>query len=373
MSIGKAPANRELENTHTIHNVSIDAPNRLLNLALSRENIGISPVTVEEISTGTTYIDCQFNHLHFCQTQMRDVKFQGCTFQNCLFEQCISFTYQEFDHCDFINCRLEGYTFASRVLFNHCFFNGVLFWNSLLYNAVFYTCCFVKVTFRDRCNLSATWFLHPAGCFDISFDGETATPELGSRFRLSDFSYGDHSFKDRIKKIYFIEEQPIVLTRNGYLGVEGQLIKNLVPLHYSNCFYFRNKVETRSGGWMRKISRIVLFEWSCGYGEKPWYALALSGILILLFSVAYFFAGFADGQSTIRYGIDLSHGVLLDPQILSDFGRSLYFSLITFLTVGIGSIKPATTISEFIFCVELLCGAILIVLFTGSLMRMMTR
>jgi hypothetical protein len=101
-----------------------------------------------------------------------------------------------------------------------------------------------------------------------------------------------------------------------------------------------------------------------GYGERPQRTLALSVAVVVGSALAYPAGGglVADGE-LIRYG---SHGLraALD---------GLYFSVVTFATLGLGDVHPAGDIGRFIAASEGLAGAFLTAIFVFSLGRRVTR
>ena len=89
-----------------------------------------------------------------------------------------------------------------------------------------------------------------------------------------------------------------------------------------------------------------------GYGLKPARVLRVSLSVILLFSVIYF-----------NYGPDGAKGDTL---------ASVYFSIVTFTTLGYGDIKPVDELVRILCGIQALLGATLMGLFVGSVARKST-
>ncbi|WP_255152795.1 potassium channel family protein [Halorarius halobius] len=101
-----------------------------------------------------------------------------------------------------------------------------------------------------------------------------------------------------------------------------------------------------------------------GYGERPQRTLALAVAVIASSALAYPAAGgLVTGDEVVRYA---THGPLaaLD---------GLYFSVVTFATLGLGDVHPAGDIGRFIAASEGLSGAFLTAVFVFSLGRRVTR
>lgn len=107
------------------------------------------------------------------------------------------------------------------------------------------------------------------------------------------------------------------------------------------------------------------------YGTSPWRVVATSLSLILVCAVLYPMTGGireVRGDETITY-------LIRDPtqapvRVLSSaFLRSLYFSVVTFATLGYGDIQPVGRWARAIASVESLLGALLLALLVYVLTR----
>ncbi|MEF8840228.1 MAG: potassium channel family protein [Haloarculaceae archaeon] len=101
-----------------------------------------------------------------------------------------------------------------------------------------------------------------------------------------------------------------------------------------------------------------------GYGERPQRTLVLALAVIVSSALAYPAAGgLVTGEEVMRYD---THGLLA---VLD----GLYFSVVTFATLGLGDVHPAGDIGRFIAASEGLSGAFLTAVFVFSLGRRVTR
>jgi hypothetical protein len=104
-----------------------------------------------------------------------------------------------------------------------------------------------------------------------------------------------------------------------------------------------------------------------GYGEKPLNVVLFSLGLIGLCGLLYFLVGVEQGSQ--RLGLDLDHGLLAN---LMDLLGCLYFSVVTFTTLGYGDISPhglARPLAAF----EAFVGSFTMALFVVVFVKKMTR
>jgi hypothetical protein len=101
-----------------------------------------------------------------------------------------------------------------------------------------------------------------------------------------------------------------------------------------------------------------------GYGERPQRTLVIALAVIVGSALAYPLAGgLVSGEAVVSYG---SHG-------LAAALDGLYFSVVTFATLGLGDVHPASDLGRFIAASEGLAGAFLTAVFVFSLGRRVTR
>ncbi len=115
----------------------------------------------------------------------------------------------------------------------------------------------------------------------------------------------------------------------------------------------------------RLISKIV--EVSCGYGERPLRIISISLVVILCFSFLFFFSGINYAGNIISY--TMSNNLYENIDI---FLNSLYFSVVTFTTLGYGDITPIG-ISKLFASIEALLGGFILALFVVVFVKKMTR
>ena len=111
------------------------------------------------------------------------------------------------------------------------------------------------------------------------------------------------------------------------------------------------------------------------YGENPWRVIRFALIIIFLFAIILNFSGIVNSDNTnlIIEFIKKSQGDeytirYLGP-ILGSFLNCLYFSVVTFTTLGYGDFQPAVGLSRFFVSLESIIGAITMALFVYTFAR----
>lgn len=119
--------------------------------------------------------------------------------------------------------------------------------------------------------------------------------------------------------------------------------------------YLRQK--GRRAGWL--FSLLVDLLW--GYGQRPSRLFFFSLLYLVAYAVVYFFAG-------IKVGDVCAAGPSV-PSPAAHLLDCLYFSVITFTTVGYGDIVPCTTLSRLLAASEAFSGIFIMSLFVTANVR----
>lgn len=134
-------------------------------------------------------------------------------------------------------------------------------------------------------------------------------------------------------------------------------------------FFYREMVIRRQRyprfSYDRVLSRLV--DLISGYGEKPRRVISFSLGLIVLFSFIYMLFGIQESGRTIAYFSDQS--VLSN---LHNWLNALYYSVVTFTTLGYGDVTP-TGPSRFFAALEAFTGSFTMALFVVVFVKKMTR
>ena len=114
-----------------------------------------------------------------------------------------------------------------------------------------------------------------------------------------------------------------------------------------------------------------------GYGERLWRPVWTGGIVIVVWAFIYLFLGIhgeigADGQELVIHR-DLSLNLSKFRGTVVDLWDSLYFSVVTFSTLGYGDIQPTTRLAKLFANVESLIGLVLVAAFAVCLAKRFAR
>ena len=137
----------------------------------------------------------------------------------------------------------------------------------------------------------------------------------------------------------------------------------------AGVFFYREMVMRRKQFPRFSTKRILfrLIDAYCGYGEKPLRLIFFSIVKIVFFAMLYVFVG-------IQHDGNIQAVTLVTPlsDAVSHFFDALYFSLVTFTTLGYGDYSPAG-LSRFIASIEALVGSFTIALFVVVFVRHFNR
>lgn len=233
--------------------------------------------------------------------------------------------------------------------------------------------------------------LSKAHCFKVDFSGSSLMKAnfsganlhfadlrncnlLGVNFehaRLENVIWDEELIQERLaKKSNNLEEQIDLyqqseeIYRNLRLTTESDGLFETAGIFFQKEMRMRRK-QMPQFSTKRLISKVV--EFSCGYGERPLRIVLISALVILLFSFIFFMTGLSYNDEMIMFSSSASY-----LENLMDFLNSLYFSVVTFTTLGYGDILPLG-ISKFFAGVEALLGGFILALFVVVFVKKMTR
>ena len=101
------------------------------------------------------------------------------------------------------------------------------------------------------------------------------------------------------------------------------------------------------------------------------YALITSLEIIFGFAVLYMFTGLSISGNVVNYVEVFSYN-FSERNVVTDFMSCLYFSTVTFTTVGYGDITPLN-LSVFLSAIEMFLGLTMTGIWTATLARKITR
>lgn len=302
---------------------------------------------------------CNFNNIKFYNCKFIGNIFYNCKFKNISFENCDFYTSQDdinifnsktsFMNSDFKNCNIE------KSVFQNISLNNIYFIHSNMKNIIFNDIYMDKVCISD-CDCRSLKIINPE-INELKFDDSFLT------------KFDEYTFIDEIKvnknykKTY---ETAFKVYREFATKFEAnRLIDN------SDEYYYRSKVMENKYLTGNKKMKSYIYWLLCGYGERPTYALITSIEIVLVFAIIYMITGLNMGGYVIDYTMMLEFGIAM-PNLIPDFMKSLYFSIVTFTTVGYGDITPVG-MSVFLSGLEMLLGVTMVGVWTATLARKITR
>lgn len=328
---------------------------------------------LEEINSidfsNSRFKKCSFKDVNFDGYAFNITIFEWCIFDNCNFENCIvQFTEGlKFYSCDFykvnfINCKLKNIhienTNLIQVRFKNTFMNG----GNLTANS------YEGVIFEENCSLMDTLIVDNYKNFEIGFISEKSFTKL---------SYGTYIGKFNYKKFRELEENSdeerlINLSiSNTYMELGSQFLRNNVSGKYGVCFYEGKRAFHRTLRGKRKVLSNI-YDIVCGYGEKPSRTFILSLVLIIFFGVLYMITGLKTFSNEVL-SINVIINNLGNTGFIKLFIYAVYFSTVTFATVGYGDIMVVNSAGMVISIFEIIIGVLMIGVWTSTLVRKMTR
>jgi hypothetical protein len=125
--------------------------------------------------------------------------------------------------------------------------------------------------------------------------------------------------------------------------------------------------------------------WSCflngifGYGIQPFKVITSAIVIILLFALSFGLVGIANPEIIELRGITVNQNTgnivdsaskgLLKNNVIRNFPDSLYFSTITFTTLGYGDFRPLEGLGRILAGSEAFIGAFMMALFVYTFAR----
>ena len=320
-----------------------------------------------------TFRNCSFSGSKFINVRLQGVIFDKCMFSLPVMENGyhevddIYYAPTLFERCifvgDFIECDID------HTLFERANFTLSNFMHVTLQYSVMDTCTLSSVQMQD-CNLR-NFSIRNTDIMDIEFSDERLTTvnentllyysvkvKRKNANEKNDSGWIARSYDDMcLKKAQVIRRISRLFGENGYPDYEGEL-------------FYRSQIVQLKGlhGGDRLKSTLALI--ICGYGERPLFTLASIIITTLLFGLIYMFSGIDAGGGVIKYSLSGSTPIL---QVISDYGKCVFFSITTFSTVGYGNYIPLGCMSMIVSGIHMLLGVSLCALFTGCVFRKIAR
>ncbi|MDH5183874.1 MAG: pentapeptide repeat-containing protein [Gammaproteobacteria bacterium] len=149
----------------------------------------------------------------------------------------------------------------------------------------------------------------------------------------------------------------------------GRVMRNQGMISDLGWFFYREMVTRRKQLPKPSLARFIsgFIDVYCGYGEKPLRLLLFSMGVIFSLTLLYANTGLLHNDKVLVFSSSASFS-----DNISVFLNALYFSVVTFTTLGYGDLSPVG-ISRMIASLEAFAGSFTIALFVVTFVRRMTR
>lgn len=308
--------------------------------------------------TYNKFYNCIFKGIIFSNCNFYGSIFSECIFENIIFDNCTFYTDNNLitifkEQCNLIKCTFKNCNMEKFIL-NECHINNTKFILTKLKNAIFNKIEIKNISLAD-CDMRCFKIIS-SKIESLSFEDEYLT-------KFDDESFIDEIIiennKNNFENVYKI-----------YKDIATKYEANRLPNRAGDYYYLYKRIERKTLKGIDKLKSYI-FWMLCGYGEKPTYALITSVEIVLIFTLIYMFTGLSIGMDIIDYDILIFKDLPIDGLIL-DFLKSLYFSIVTFTTVGYGDITPIGY-SVFLSGIEMFLGVTMVGIWTATLARKITR
>ena len=320
----------------------------------------------------TKFKDCNFKNVKF-----KDCRFAGCTFEDCtfeaggvVFENCIlikedteqspSLNKKDNLSCSFYNCKMYVKFLNSDIsfcIFENCKISDTAFENTFMKSVIINKSEMDMITIKD-CDMSS---------FKMT------------NYYIKNLDFNDDYMTKFDEKTYFDKIPIRNKTKEEYEGVymTYQLLadkfkENTLDNNFGEYYYLGKCTERKS--IKKPLPRFTsTISWlTCGYGERPEFALFSSLVIIFIFAIIYIFTGVTIEKSKdIHYTLS-NMGSLKLPEIIGDFNETLNLSIGMFVGVGVNNGQPSE-ISYMVSNIEMIIGIIMMGIGIGTLTRKIIR
>lgn len=343
----------------------------------SDKNFGLKKVKNEldfhEISNKD--IVCSiFNRCSFHNIKFKECKFIGCYFNNCdfggggvVFEDC-TFVKYESDELPALNIKdnfsCEFYQCSIYARFSNCSLGYAIFNGCSMKNTNFYLSDMVSIMIIDS-DLKRVRFS------DVDLKGAKVISTY-----IEDLDFID---KDKTKfdeKTFFDKIEARKGTREEceglymvYETLADKFKENNLNNNFGEYYYLCKNVQRKT---LKPIPKFVHFLYyiTCGYGERPLYAVFSSLAIIIFFSILYLIIGIDVNGEIVAYNISFNNMDFY--KLLQDFNESLNLSVGMFAGVGFDNAQPLP-VTYMASNIEMVCGVIMMGIGISTLTKKVVR
>jgi hypothetical protein len=199
---------------------------------------------------------------------------------------------------------------------------------------------------------------------------------LGTRLtgaRIENVIWGKHLLQER-RAIEAASERNQKLAQDYFEQAEEicRNIRNVASnqglVDMAGHFFYKEMTMRRKQHSIWSLKRWVskFVDITCGYGERPMNVILFSLAIILVSAIAFFLFGVSEQGEMFKWNQVSSQG------FAHDILTCLYYSVVTFTTLGYGDIVPIG-ISRLFAALEAFTGSFTLALFVVVFVKKMTR
>ncbi len=261
-----------------------------------------------------------------------------------------------FTHSTFVGAELKGANFIG-ARFSFCDFVGADLCHANLTRAVLSGCSFsyadLRATYLIEARFKETDFMGAA-----LFDAFIWNTDFSGAKHLKKSNFQNSFRTTRETQTHISEENPTV-SYESYRALKNYFYHNGLSEDASWAAYRERLMERRHFFKTRnpRYFLSLLMDLLSGYTEKPNRVILSSFIIIFIFAVLYYF-------------MNATTSMVVDDPGRTNFWNCLYFSFITFTTVGYGDFVPRPEIwYKMLTCAEAFSGPFMSGLYIFTLTR----
>lgn len=318
----------------------------------------------------TKFINCSFSNVKF-----NNCRFIGCTFEECnfegggvIFDSCTFIKESSEKHpslnikdnlgCSFYKCNLYIkfiHTDLSYLILEDSLIKNTNFEVSIMKNLIISNCELNKIEIVD-CDMSGFKTLNTY-IIDLEFNDDYIT------------KFDTKTFFDKIKYIRKNKQE--------YEGIYviyqnlAQVFKeNNLQSNFGEYYYLGKCTERKCEKLIPKIGSWIY--WSvCGYGERPWFCIISSLVIMMIFAILYLITGMELDGKIIVYNLKSIDTWSLK-LLLLDFNEAINLSIGMFAGVGVNNAQPIA-LNYIIANIQMLVGVVMMGVGIGTLTRKVIR
>ena len=296
----------------------------------------------------------------FAQIRFENCEFKGqAFFSNTIFEYSTTFSNVKFNAIA-VFCYS---TFKSDIRLINCTFSNVHAGNSHFDSTVV---CGKRAEFINNVGLIDFWNIKFSESTTFLLEGNypknfgiANAGELAYRIaKLQAYKIGDVNLGD---KYYYLER-----SYRGYQIMPPISIWDKTKKGYKKFVLFNSIKVDKYYKFIFPKTKDLISKYLIGYGEKPFNCIFWMLIFILSYSFIYMFTGLKINNEITYLLYNPNASFIESFQSIFDY---VFFSIVTFTTVGYGDITTGNLIGKFFASTEMILGVTLIGAWTATLLR----